>query len=39
VFKVGVEALFTPLTYRIIAWLKRTEGEDYYDYETKFTPL
>jgi hypothetical protein len=39
VFKVGVEIIFTPLTYRIVAFLKRKEHEDYYDYRTDFSPF
>src|SRR5689334_17046084 len=39
VTKVGVEVVFTPLTYLIIGWLKRAENEDYYDRDTKFTPF
>ncbi len=31
VFKCGVEALFTPITYRVVNALKRAEREDYYD--------
>jgi uncharacterized integral membrane protein (TIGR00697 family) len=38
-FKVGVEVLMTPLTYKIVAFLKREEDEDYYDKETNFTPF
>jgi uncharacterized integral membrane protein (TIGR00697 family) len=38
-FKCGVEALMTPVTYRIIGLLKRTEHEDYYDYHTDFNPF
>ena len=38
-FKVTVEALFTPITYRIINALKKAENEDYYDRDTRFTPL
>jgi uncharacterized integral membrane protein (TIGR00697 family) len=37
--KVGWEALATPLTYRIVAALKRAEHEDYYDRDTNFTPF
>jgi uncharacterized integral membrane protein (TIGR00697 family) len=37
--KVGWEALMTPFTYRIVAFLKRAEGEDYYDRDTDFTPF
>ncbi len=39
VAKVGVEVAFTPLTYRIVAWLKRAENEDYYDRDTDFNPF
>ncbi len=38
-FKVGVEALMTPLTYLIVNRLKRVEQEDYYDTRTNFTPF
>jgi hypothetical protein len=37
--KVGVEVLFTPVTYALVGWLKRAENEDYYDRDTKFTPF
>jgi queuosine precursor transporter len=37
--KVGVEAAMTPVTYRIVAFLKRAEGEDYYDRGTDFNPF
>lgn len=37
--KVSWEALMTPITYRIVNFLKRVENEDYYDRETKFTPF
>lgn len=39
IFKVGVEVLFTPLTYQIVAFLKRAENEDYYDRDTDFNPF
>lgn len=39
IFKVAVEAAFTPLTYLIINSLKRAEREDYYDRDTNFTPF
>ncbi|MGH8638158.1 MAG: queuosine precursor transporter [Burkholderiales bacterium] len=39
VAKVAVEVLFTPLTYRIVAILKRAEQEDYYDVRTDFNPF
>jgi uncharacterized integral membrane protein (TIGR00697 family) len=37
--KVGYEVLATPVTYRVVNWLKRKENEDYYDRETNFTPF
>ena len=39
VTKVGVEVVFTPVTYAIVGWLKRAENEDYYDRDTRFTPF
>ncbi len=39
VIKVGVEVVFTPVTYRIVAFLKRAEQEDHYDRHTRFTPF
>jgi uncharacterized integral membrane protein (TIGR00697 family) len=39
VTKVGVEVVFTPVTYKIVGALKRAEGEDYYDRNTNFTPF
>ena len=38
-FKVGIEALATPLTYRLVRLLKKVEGEDYYDTDTDFNPF
>ena len=37
--KVAVEVVFTPVTYRIVAFLKRAENEDHYDRDTNFTPF
>ena len=37
--KVLWEVLATPLTYKIVAALKRAEHEDYYDRDTNFTPF
>ena len=37
--KVVVEVLFTPLTYKIVYWLKRAENEDYFDNRTNFSPF
>jgi uncharacterized integral membrane protein (TIGR00697 family) len=39
VAKVLVEVAFTPITYRIVALLKRAEREDFYDTDTSFTPF
>ena len=33
------EVIATPATYRIVAFLKRAEQEDYYDRDTDFTPF
>ncbi len=38
-FKTAIEILFTPATYGIIRFLKRSEGEDYYDRNTNFNPF
>jgi uncharacterized integral membrane protein (TIGR00697 family) len=38
-FKVGVEAVFTPVTYKVINFLKKEEAEDFYDIGTRFTPV
>lgn len=38
-FKCGVEILMTPVTYRIVNYLKYQEKEDYFDYETDFNPF
>ena len=37
--KVVYEILATPVTYRVVNFLKRAEQEDYYDYNTDFNPL
>ncbi len=37
--KVATEVVLTPLTYRVVAFLKRAENEDYYDIGTDFSPL
>lgn len=39
VMKVLWEVLATPLTYRLVAAIKRVENEDYFDYQTNFTPF
>lgn len=37
--KVSWEVVATPLTYRIVAALKRAEHEDFFDRDTNFTPF
>jgi queuosine precursor transporter len=38
-FKCGIEALMTPVTYGVVGFLKKAENEDYYDKETNFNPF
>ncbi len=37
--KVLWEVVATPFTYRIVGFLKKVEREDYFDYDTNFTPF
>src|SRR2546426_12538724 len=37
--KVGVEVGFTPVTYKVVGFLKRAENEDYFDRDTDFSPF
>jgi hypothetical protein len=37
--KVGWEILATPITYKVVNFLKKKENEDFYDRETNFTPF
>lgn len=37
--KSGWEIIAAPATYRIVAFLKKAENEDYYDFDTNFTPF
>jgi len=37
--KVANEVVMTPITYRVVAYLKRVENEDYYDIGTDFNPF
>lgn len=39
IFKVGIEALLTPVTYGVVSALKRAEHEDYFDVGTDFNPF
>ena len=38
-FKTTWEALMTPVTYKVVGFLKRVENEDHYDRDTDFTPF
>ena len=37
--KSAWEAVMTPVTYRVVAFLKKAESEDYYDRDTNFNPF
>ncbi|MFA7653429.1 MAG: queuosine precursor transporter [Candidatus Magasanikbacteria bacterium] len=39
IFKTAIEILFTPITYKVVKFLKQTEVEDYYDTHTSFNPF
>jgi queuosine precursor transporter len=39
IIKVLWEAVVTPVTYQVVGFLKRAEQEDYYDFDTDFTPF
>jgi uncharacterized PurR-regulated membrane protein YhhQ (DUF165 family) len=39
VLKTSWEILATPLTYKMVGFLKRQENEDYYDRSTNFSPF
>jgi hypothetical protein len=39
IFKVGIEVIFTPITYMIVGFLKRKELVDVYDVNTNFNPF
>jgi len=39
VFKCGVEAAMTPVTYQVANFLKQAEKEDVYDLDTNFNPF
>ncbi|MGQ9568844.1 MAG: queuosine precursor transporter [Anaerolineae bacterium] len=38
-FKTGLEVVATPVTYAVVRYLKAAEQEDYYDYDTDFSPF
>lgn len=37
--KILVEVAFTPVVYKVVAFLKRAENEDFYDKNTDFNPF
>jgi queuosine precursor transporter len=37
--KVLIEIVFTPVTYRVVKYLKHAEGVDYFDHNTNFNPF
>lgn len=39
VAKTMVEVVLTPVTYKVVGFLKRAENEDYYDRNTDFNPF
>lgn len=39
ILKTGWEVVMTPVTYRVVGFLKRKENEDYYDTATNFNPF
>ena len=39
IFKTSIEVIFTPITYKVVNFLKKKENEDYYDTDTNFNPF
>lgn len=39
IFKILVEVILLPVTYRVVSWLKKKEEVDYFDTETNFNPI
>jgi len=39
ILKTSWEIVMTPVTYKVVAYLKRVENEDYYDRNTDFSPF
>jgi len=39
IFKVSLEILFTPITYKVVNTLKKAENVDFFDYKTNFNPF
>jgi queuosine precursor transporter len=38
-FKCSIEAAFTPITYKVVGFVKRSEGSDVYDEGVSYNPL
>jgi len=38
-FKCGIEAAFTPITYKVVGFVKKRESVDAYDYGERYNPL
>jgi conserved hypothetical integral membrane protein len=38
-FKCSIEAIFTPITYAVVGFVKRREDTDVYDYREHYNPL
>ncbi len=39
IFKCGIEILFTPVTYKVVGFLKRKEGVDSFDHGVNYNPF
>lgn len=39
IFKILVEIILLPFTYKVVKFLKKKEGEDYFDKNTDFNPI
>ena len=39
IFKCVIEICFTPITYKIVSFIKRKENVDVYDYNIRYNPL
>jgi hypothetical protein len=38
-FKCGIEAIMTPVTYQVVSRMKKAENVDYFDFDTDFNPF
>jgi queuosine precursor transporter len=38
-FKCSIEAVFTPVTYKVVGFVKKSESVDAYDYGERYNPL